>query len=367
MACVVKTMWVLPVVLKFLTLMTALLRVHAAPQVPCYFIFGDSLVDNGNNNNVPTMAKAMTLPYGIDFPRGPTGRFTNGRTVADIVTQLLGFEDFIPPHATTTGPDLLKGVNYGSSAAGIRDDIGQEFGPVSGLDRQLDNHLGTVLQLQSILGNQYAAAKHLGQCLYSVGMGSNDYLGYMDRRRSSKYTPEQYAEILIHQYSKQLRTLYSYGARKVAIVGVGPVGYSPYAISECSHRSGWTCVENLNNAAQLFNSRVKGLVDVLNKNLAGARFTYLNAYQILDGIWRNPSSYGFKVTSRSCCQVRDNAQYACLPLQTPCQNRNQYSFFDAFHPTEAVNLITGRKYYSAESPLDAHPVDIHGLVKLQTL
>lgn len=54
-------------------------------QVPCLFIFGDSLSDNGNNNNLSTSAKANYVPYGIDFPAGPTGRFTNGATTIDII------------------------------------------------------------------------------------------------------------------------------------------------------------------------------------------------------------------------------------------------------------------------------------------
>lgn len=53
-------------------------------QVSCYFIFGDSLVDNGNNNGLKTTAKANYPPYGTDF-FGPTGRFTNGRTTADFI------------------------------------------------------------------------------------------------------------------------------------------------------------------------------------------------------------------------------------------------------------------------------------------
>lgn len=56
-----------------------------APQIPCYFIFGDSLYDNGNNNNLVTEAKANVPPYGIDFPDGPTGRFSNGRNIADVI------------------------------------------------------------------------------------------------------------------------------------------------------------------------------------------------------------------------------------------------------------------------------------------
>ena len=52
--------------------------------VPCYFIFGDSLYDVGNNNNLNTKAKANYLPYGIDFPGGkPIGRFSNGRNFVD--------------------------------------------------------------------------------------------------------------------------------------------------------------------------------------------------------------------------------------------------------------------------------------------
>lgn len=52
------------------------------------FIFGDSLVDAGNNNYLPTLSKANVRPNGIDFKASggnPTGRFTNGRTIGDIV------------------------------------------------------------------------------------------------------------------------------------------------------------------------------------------------------------------------------------------------------------------------------------------
>lgn len=52
------------------------------------FLFGDSLVDTGNNNYLFTLSKADSPPYGIDFaPSGgrPTGRFTNGLTIADII------------------------------------------------------------------------------------------------------------------------------------------------------------------------------------------------------------------------------------------------------------------------------------------
>ena len=72
------------VVYVLLNLQTQYLVV-GEPLVPCFFIFGDSLSDNGNNNDLVTLAKANYMPYGIDFPQGPTGRFSNGRNLADFI------------------------------------------------------------------------------------------------------------------------------------------------------------------------------------------------------------------------------------------------------------------------------------------
>lgn len=59
------------------------------PIAPCYFIFGDSLVDSGNNNRLSSLARADYFPYGIDFPFGPTGRFCNGKTTVDVISNLI--------------------------------------------------------------------------------------------------------------------------------------------------------------------------------------------------------------------------------------------------------------------------------------
>uniref|UniRef100_A0A0A9CDA7 GDSL esterase/lipase n=1 Tax=Arundo donax TaxID=35708 RepID=A0A0A9CDA7_ARUDO len=66
----------------------ALAVARCDPQVPCYFIFGDSLVDNGNNNFIVSLARANSPPYGIDFAGGPSGRFTNGLTTVDVIGKL---------------------------------------------------------------------------------------------------------------------------------------------------------------------------------------------------------------------------------------------------------------------------------------
>lgn len=358
------------VVLQLMNLwnINVLAQRQSRPQVPCYFIFGDSLVDNGNNNNLNSLARANYMPYGIDFPRGPTGRFSNGKTTVDVISDQLGFSDYIPPYATARGRAILGGVNYASAAAGIRDETGRQLGARISMSGQVNNYRNTVSQIVRILGNESSAANYLSRCIYSVGLGSNDYLNnyFMPAYYSTgrQYTPEQFADVLIQQYSQQIRLLYNYGARKMALIGVGQIGCSPSELARYS-RDGRTCVQRINNANQLFNDRLKSLVDNLNNNLPGAKFIYINAYGIFQDMINNPSSFGFRVTNIGCCGVgRNNGLITCLPSQAPCRNRNEYLFWDAFHPTEAAGTVIGRRSYSAQSQSDAYPFDIRRLAQL---
>jgi len=64
-------------------------------QIPAIYVFGDSLVDSGNNNYLPIQSNAKFPPYGIDFGGGkPTGRNTNGKTVVDYLGEKTQFTFF---------------------------------------------------------------------------------------------------------------------------------------------------------------------------------------------------------------------------------------------------------------------------------
>ncbi|CAI0448950.1 unnamed protein product [Linum tenue] len=68
------------------SLVKAVAVADTPPWMPL-MVFGDSLVDSGNNNYVDTTLKADLPPYGIDSPTGrPTGRFSNGRNLADLIS-----------------------------------------------------------------------------------------------------------------------------------------------------------------------------------------------------------------------------------------------------------------------------------------
>lgn len=59
---------------------------EARPLVPAVMLFGDSLLDIGNNDYIHTVAKANFPPYGRDFEDDvATGRFCNGKVLSDFI------------------------------------------------------------------------------------------------------------------------------------------------------------------------------------------------------------------------------------------------------------------------------------------
>ncbi|KAB5512473.1 hypothetical protein DKX38_029501 [Salix brachista] len=120
----IKRSWFMKLFIFFLHCSNGIVE---SAGVPALFVFGDSLVDVGNNNYLSSIAKANYFPYGVDN-FGPTGRFSNGKTFVDILGENLGVP-YPPAFAdpNTAGSRILGGVNYASAAAGILDESGQHY------------------------------------------------------------------------------------------------------------------------------------------------------------------------------------------------------------------------------------------------
>ncbi|KAI4332320.1 hypothetical protein L6164_017242 [Bauhinia variegata] len=258
--------------------------VHGRPQVPCLFIFGDSQADSGNNNYLPVTSKVNFPPYGVDFSKGVTGRYTNGKLAIDILGELLGFSDFIPPHADYLPPyanspvsDIYFGVNYASAGGGINDKSGGNLGQVFSLRDQINHHKSVYYQLAAELKSEEKAREHLSQCLYYFDIGTNDYtINYFVTDffpTSVNYTTEQWAEVLHNEYYEHLTVLHDLGARKFALSGVALLGCRPYQIDLYGTKG---CVEFINDAVQLFNKGLRPLVEKLNEEYSDSKFMYVN-------------------------------------------------------------------------------------------
>ncbi|MCO5592833.1 hypothetical protein L7F22_046836 [Adiantum nelumboides] len=194
---------------------------------PAYFIFGDSLVDVGNNNFITTVAKANNLPFGIDFPGGPTGRFTNGKTVTDFLCEYLSLP-FPPPYLapTTRGAAILQGVNYASAAAGIVRSTGYDFIGRVDMDTQLVWFSNNVKELKEQLGEN-GAQELIRKSLYSVTVGANDFVNNYILKGSPtslQYNTTQFQKVLLDKQTQQLTELHKMGARNIVVTSIGPIG-----------------------------------------------------------------------------------------------------------------------------------------------
>lgn len=90
-------------------------------KFPAVIVFGDSSVDAGNNNFIPTVARSNFQPYGRDFKGGrATGRFSNGRIATDFISLALGVKPTIPAYLDPAYniSDFATGVTFASAATG---------------------------------------------------------------------------------------------------------------------------------------------------------------------------------------------------------------------------------------------------------
>ncbi|XP_027091195.1 GDSL esterase/lipase At1g71691-like [Coffea eugenioides] len=330
--------------------------------VPAMFIFGDSLIDNGNNNNLPSFAKANYFPYGIDFNGGPTGRFSNGYTMVDEIAELLGLP-LIPPFSEASGDQVRYGVNYASAAAGILDETGRNFVGRIPFNQQIRNFENTLDQITNSLGAP-DVAQALSRCIFFVGMGSNDYLNnYLMPNYNTKnqYNAQQFADLLTSQYTQQLTRLYNLGARKFVIAGLGLMGCIPSILAQSG---AGLCSEPVNQLVVPFSTNSKAMINKLSTNLPGSRFAYIDIRNMFQDLLTNHDSYGFDIVNRGCCGIgRNRGQITCLPFQVPCPERDRYIFWDAFHPTAAVNILFGKSAFSG-GPQLVYPINIEQLARL---
>ncbi|KAG0504668.1 hypothetical protein M758_N028300 [Ceratodon purpureus] len=338
------------------------------PLFPAIFIFGDSLLDAGNNNYLQAaLAKADTLPNGIDFPtHSATGRFCNGKTVTDFIADYVGL-DYAPPYLapTTHGNQLLQGVNYASGAGGILDESGAAFNGRLSFNMQISYFNTTLVQLGELLGAAKSATL-LTESLIVVSMGTNDYIhNYMEPNSPLRadYDPEEFHTFLASQLKARIKTLCNLGARKFLLLSVGPFGCIPSRIAVGS--STGKCVASDNEMAEGFNTAMQVMIQELSRSFPKAVVLYGNTYSAVLDVIKNAAELGFDVINSGCCAFgRLKGQVPCGLLNefthALCPNRSKYFFWDEYHPTEAVNIILSEGLLSGNTS-NIEPMNLYEL------
>ncbi|EEF33731.1 GDSL esterase/lipase At5g03820 [Ricinus communis] len=316
---------------------------NADPIVPALIIFGDSVVDVGNNNNLNTLIKANFPPYGRDFvTHRPTGRFCNGKLATDFTAEYLGFTSYPPAYLSqdAQGRNILTGVNFASAASGLYDGTATLYSAVS-LTRQLNYYKEYQTKVVIMVGQAKANDIFAG-AIHLLSAGSSDFIQnyYINPLINGIYTPDRFSDNLITFYSSFIQNLYQLGARRIGVTGLPPTGCLPAAITLFGAGSN-QCVERLNRDAISFNNKLNSTSQSLVSNLPGLKLVVFDIYQPLLDMILKPTDNGFFEARRACCgtgTLETSVLCNARSLGT-CSDATQYVFWDGFHPSEAANKV----------------------------
>ncbi|XP_074587748.1 GDSL esterase/lipase At5g42170-like [Curcuma longa] len=315
------------------------------PVVPALLVFGDSIVDPGNNNMLITPARANFPPYGRDFQgHEPTGRFSNGRIPTDIIVSLLRIKDLLPPYRAPDleDHDLLTGVSFASAGSGF-DNLTATVPKVFSLWDQLEMYKEYKRELIAIVG-EAAAAAIIRESPHAIFSGNNDILTtyFFTTIRQRTFDLPSYINYLVNAATNFVKELYELGARRIVVAGVPPLGCVP-ASRTVGGGENRDCVETYNQAATLFNLELSRNLEQLDVDLSGTRIVYLNIYDTVMDLIQHGEDYGFEETTRGCCGTGEfEASIFCnefSPFTCPETETHKYLFWDGFHPTERAFRI----------------------------
>ncbi|KAL4554806.1 hypothetical protein LXL04_037412 [Taraxacum kok-saghyz] len=323
---------------------------NAQAAAPAVYMFGDSLVDVGNNNFLPlSLAKADFPHNGVDFAAGkPTGRFSNGMNAADFIAKKVGLPTS-PPYLSLIGSATLPitGVSFASGGGGILNSTGEQFKQVISFAQQLEYF--SLVRANAKLVRQLGPAGadvHLSKTLFAIVIGSNDLFAYFTTGSavSIKYTPQQFVDLMVSTYKGLLKMLYGLGARKVMVTGVGAIGCCP--IQRKSNKTGG-CNTGLNYWSTKYNDGLKLMLQDMQLQSSGLKYAYFDIYGAMTNLFLEPQTYGLTEIKKACCGLGNlYADAPCIPLSSYCLSRKSHVFWDLYHPTEAVSSIFSDILYS---------------------
>ncbi|MBA0786614.1 hypothetical protein Gotri_025753 [Gossypium trilobum] len=271
--------------------------------IPAVIVFGDSIVDAGNNNDLNTVIRCDFLPYGQDFAGGvPTGRFCNGKVPSDLIAEELGIKDIVPAYLDPKlkPQDLLTGVTFASGGTGY-DPLTPKLASVISLGEQLNYFKEYIGKLKAIAGEEKTNFI-LAKSLFLVVAGSDDIANtyFVLRARKLQYDVPAYTDLMVNSAAEFVKELYGLGARKIGVFSTPPIGCVP---SQRTLGGGIEreCAEDYNVAAILFNKKLSSVLNSFKTSMPDGRFVYIDVYNPLLGLIQNPQKNGFEVVDNGCC------------------------------------------------------------------
>ncbi|KAK1390036.1 GDSL-motif lipase/hydrolase 6 [Heracleum sosnowskyi] len=334
-----------------------------AHNVQAVFIFGDSLFDAGNNHyNNNCSAQADFPPYGSTYFHHPTGRFTNGRTVADFISQFLGIgiqKPFLEAQQEVINGSRTEypsnGINFASAGSGLYRATNSDLG-VTPIQDQLQ-------QFQTLMDQNLVDRKLLEKSLFFFESGSNDVFNYFLPFDPPTLTPDAYVQTMLTEVEHFVDQIYKLGARRIALFSLGPVGCVP-ARTLIPGAPVNRCFGKMNRMAKNYNKGVENIAKNIPKKYPGSVGVFGSVYSIFQLYHTTPSSHGMSNVTDACCgdgTLRGMLQCGQEGYKI-CDNPNEYLFWDYFHPSEHTYKLMSKSLWAGNKYV--HPINLKALANL---
>ncbi|KAJ0545371.1 putative GDSL lipase/esterase, SGNH hydrolase superfamily [Helianthus annuus] len=362
----------LPHLIIFLgVFLTALASVDA--KVKSVFVFGDSQFDPGNNQYVKNCKLTANFkPYGSSFFHYPTGRFTNGRTVADFIAQYLGIK-FQKPYQEvyrllakdSRMPFPSNGLNFASAGSGLLPDTNEKAG-VTSIQVQLQQFQALLAKPPHLKNSthQHIHRKQIHESLFFVISGGNDVFSYFLLPGASNMTMETYVHAMLKEVVRFTTKIYMYGARKIALFSLGPIGCIPGRVLIRGTPTN-RCLDKMDEMAGYFNAGLKRFVYSIPRRYPGAIGLYGAVYDTAQKYRDNPKEYGFANINDACCgngPLNGVLQCGLLGYKM-CRNPHEYFFWDYFHPSERTYMLIAKAFWAGDKH-EISPINLKTLVHI---
>ncbi|KAL8539966.1 hypothetical protein ACS0TY_001534 [Phlomoides rotata] len=270
---------------------------------------------------------------------------------------------YLSPNAAASAFDV--GINYASGASGILNETGTLFIGRVPLSVQISNFEKTRKYMLNAVGENRSRSV-LKDAIFSLTIGSNDVLNYFQPPPINPFlniSPLAFQDIMVSNFTMHLKRLHGLGARKLVVVGIGPLGCIPFVRAINVITGGGECSEKVNAFVRGYNQKLKEELHQLNLEMGpNAVFVYANSYDIFTHIILDYRKHGFVNRDGPCCGGYV-PPFLCTTNSEVCSDRKSYVFWDAYHPTEAANRIIAHKLLNGDTTI-CSPINITNLYTL---
>lgn len=306
---------------KFLTALAiavslATLSGAAAAAYTSFYVFGDSLSDDGN----------FYLATGGNAPQSPpyAQRFSNGPVAAEYLGNSLGLP---------LTPSLLGGNDFAFGGA------------LTGADNLFPfmNGTGILAQIQMFQGSHPQGFSD--SSLVMLWAGPNDVFNALALNQDMTATINN----AIGNLGNSIVQLYGLGARHILMPNMPDLGKTPFGLGS-GDPMGMTAI------SVGFNLGLDSLIGGMEGLFSGLDIIDFDAFSFVNDAIADPGKYGFA-----------NVSSMCLLGATACADPDSYLFWDSVHPTTAAHRFLGDAFMAAVPEPGSMALMMAALLALMTM